>query len=73
VVMVIASLLAVLAFYLSGTPPLSLTSWRTDSSADGSTAFGEFQVHWPFVAVGIPGLIGALSIVWPQRRPPRLQ
>jgi hypothetical protein len=73
VLVVVTSLLALLALYLSGTPLLSLTSWQTDSSADGFLAVGHFQVHWPLLAVCAAGLLGLVAIAWPERRPPRLQ
>jgi hypothetical protein len=73
VVVVITSLLAVLALYLSGAPLLSLTSWQTDSSADGFIACGGFELHWPLLGVCAAGLLGLVAIAWPQRRPPRLQ
>jgi hypothetical protein len=75
--LIVISLLAVLALYLSGTPLLSQTSWqKTTSSAHGSmtvaVTFGEIHVRWPFLVVGATALLGVVAIVWPQRRPPRL-
>lgn len=70
---VVTSLLAVPALYLAGTPLLSLTSWQTDSSANGFMAVGSFQVHWPLLAVCAAVLLGLVAIAWPERRPPRLE
>jgi hypothetical protein len=70
-VVVVISLLAVLALYLSGTALLSLTS-STESSPSGSMTVAEFQVHWPLLALCAAGLAGLIGLAWPQRRPPRL-
>ena len=70
---VVTSLLAVPALYLSGTPLLSLSSWLTESTADGFIACGGYEVHWPLLAVCAAGILGLVAISWPQRRPPRLQ
>ncbi|HVM47602.1 MAG TPA: hypothetical protein VMU04_06215 [Candidatus Acidoferrum sp.] len=73
VVVVAASLLAVLALRLSGTPLVSVTSWHSDSSADGFITFGGFEVHWPLLAACAAGALGLVAIAWPERRPPKLQ
>lgn len=69
----VVSLVAALALYLSGTPLLSLISSQTESSPDGSITASEFQVHWPLLAVCAAGLVGLVVLAWPQRLPPRLQ
>ena len=70
---VAGSLLAALAFYLSGKPLLSLTSWQTDSSAGGFLALAGFDLHWPLLPLCAAGLLGVLAVAWPERRPPKLQ
>lgn len=70
---VVISLLAVFALYLSGTPLLSLISSQTESSPGGAMTVSEFQVHWPLLAVCAAGVVGLVTTAWPQRRPPRLQ
>jgi hypothetical protein len=72
-VVVVISLLAVLALYLSGTPLLSLLSSQTESSPSGSFTVSVIQVHSPLLALCAAGLVGLITAVWPQRRPPKLQ
>ena len=71
--MLVISLLAVLALYLSGTPLLSLVSSQTESSPGESFMVSHFEMHWPFLAVCLCAFLGLITILWPQRRPPRLQ
>ena len=75
VVVVITSLVAVLALYLSGKPLISLTSWQTKTTASGaiSMTVGVIRVWWPLLATCGAGFLGLIAIVWPQQRPPRLQ
>jgi hypothetical protein len=75
--LIVASLGALLGLSLYGTPLLSVTSWQTTPSGQGPltvvvTAAG-FHVHWPLLAVGAAALGGLVALVWPDRRPPRLQ
>jgi hypothetical protein len=72
-VVVVISLLAALAIYLSGTPLLSLISSQTESSPDGSITVSHFEMHWPILPVCLCAFLGLIAILWPQRRPPRLQ
>jgi hypothetical protein len=68
------SLAVGLALYFSGTPLLSLGQWDTTSfPGGGSATSGSIEIHWPFVAVCGPGFLGLIALVWPQRKPPRLQ
>lgn len=62
-----------LLLYSSGTPLLSLGQWLTSSSTYGSVSSGSVDIHWPFVAVCIPGLFGLGALLWPRPKPPRLQ
>jgi len=69
-----ASLAAAVVLYSTGTPLLSLGQSYTTSFADGGSAIsGSVQIHWPFVAVCGPGLLGLIALIWPQPKPPRLQ
>ena len=63
VVILVASLLAIPALYLSGIPLLSVTSWQTESIGSGSfVAGGAFHVHWPLLAVCAAGLLVFLPL-----------
>ncbi len=66
------SLALALVLYFSGTPLLSLGQWHTTSFIGGSFICGSVDIHWPFVAVCIPGLLGLAALVWPLPKPPRL-
>jgi hypothetical protein len=68
VAVMVASLAAGVALYVSGTPLVSVTSWQTDS-----VAIMAFHLRWPFLAVCCVGLFGLGFMAWPQRRPPRIQ
>jgi hypothetical protein len=67
------SLLVTLVLYFSGTPLLSLQESHTSSFPGGSVTVSQFQMHWPFFAVCICAFLGLITILWPQRKPPRLQ
>jgi len=68
------SLTAACMLYVSGTPLLSLgQSYTTSFANGGSTISGSVEIHWPFVAVCGPGLLGLITLIWPQPKPPRLQ
>lgn len=67
------SLAVTLVLYFSGTPLLSFGQWHTSSFSGWAAASGSVEVHWPFVAVCLSGFLGLIALVWPQRRPPRLQ
>jgi len=68
------SLAAAFVLYSTSTPLLSLGQSYTTSFANaGSTISGSVEIHWPFVAVCGPGLLGLIALIWPQPKPPRLQ
>ena len=73
VIVVVASLLAIPAFYLSGRPLVSLTIWQTNASADGLMALAGFELHGSLLAVCAAGFLGMLAIAWPQQRPSKPQ
>jgi hypothetical protein len=66
------SLAVALVLYFSGTPLLSLGQWHTSSFTGESVTCGSVDIHWPCVAVCIPGLLGLAALLWPQPKPPRL-
>jgi hypothetical protein len=73
VVILVASLLAIPALYLSGIPLLSVTSWQTESIGGGAFVAGEaFHVHWALLVVCVAGFLVCFAIILPQPRPARL-
>jgi hypothetical protein len=72
-VVLVSSLVAALALYLSGTPLLSLVSSQSESSSEGSITASQYQIHWSLLAVCAAGVAGLVVLAWPQRQPPKLQ
>jgi hypothetical protein len=72
-VILVSSVLAALALHISGTPLLSLQDSHTESFRDGSFTAEQYKMHWPLLAVCIAAFVGLIALVWPQRKPPRLQ
>ena len=80
----LVSLLFAIGLHVSGTPLLSSKHADTARSDDAALAFTfnvagisgpgtVVLVSWPLIGVAILATIGAVTLAWPQPKPPRPQ
>jgi hypothetical protein len=61
-----------LAFYVSGTPLLSLVESHSSSFSNGVVIVSKYKMHWPLLPVCLLMLMGLIACLWPAQKPPRL-
>jgi len=72
VMLVISGLTAPL-LYVYGVPLISFQESHADFFPGGAVTFSCYKMHWSLLPVCIAAVFGLIALVWPQRKPPRLQ